>query len=93
MTERTTEGPISFEQWRTLSERVGGNLFRDPQKLEAMRSVDRLCEPDVPWERFCGLVEAKINGELIVAPSGAGKGLPEGSLPLSRSDSGGRKPQ
>lgn len=83
MTETTSSVTISFEQWRSLSERVGGNLFRDPRKLEAMRSIDRLCGSDVAWERFCDLVAAKIKGELIVAPTGAGKGLPKGSLPIS----------
>jgi hypothetical protein len=73
---------ITLDQWRNLSERVGGNLFKNPAKLEAMRSIDRICGSKVPWGKFCDLVDAKIKGQWIVSPTGSGKGLPPGSLPM-----------
>ena len=73
---------ISLDQWRDLSDLVGGDLFRDPYKLEAMRSVQRQSGPDVTWDRFCYLVHTEIRGELAVAPTGKGKGLPSGSIPF-----------
>lgn len=81
----TAHGNISLDQWRELSERVGGSLFRDPLKLEAMRSVDRVCGSNVHWEDFCGLVEAKIFGALAFAPTKAGKEITAASLPYPNS--------
>lgn len=77
---------ITLDQWRKLSERVGGNLFQDRSKLEAMRRIDKAFGPEVSWSKFCDLVEADIEGKCIVAPTGKGKGLPEGSLPLTCSN-------
>jgi hypothetical protein len=42
----------------------------------------------VSWEPFCDLVAAEIEGKWIIAPSGKGKGLPEGTLSRSFSDGG-----
>lgn len=68
-------GTITLDQWRNLSERVGGNLFKERRKLEAMRMIDRSFGPEVSWDKFCDLVAAKIEGKFIVAPTGKGKGL------------------
>lgn len=51
----------TIEQWNELSARVGGDLFRDAEKLEAMRRVDRLCGAFVPWPDFCDRVDLEIN--------------------------------
>lgn len=75
-------------QWRSLSERVGGNLFQDQRKLQSMRKIDRTFGPEVSWEKFCDLVVAEVEEKSIVAPTGKGKGLPEGTLPLIRSNKG-----
>lgn len=84
----TENGVISFGQWSELSRRVGGDLFNDPHKLEAMRRIDRAFGREVEWEKFCDLVIAEIEGKWIVAPSGKGKGLPYGTLPLTHSNKG-----
>lgn len=39
MTTGKPEKTIPLDQWRSLSERVGGNLFRDTEKLMALRSA------------------------------------------------------
>jgi hypothetical protein len=83
-----TNEAITLEQWRKLSERVGGNLFRDPTKLQSMRKIDRLCGSKVSWDKFCDLVVAFVDGKLIVQPTGRGKGMPEGTLPLTTSNKG-----
>ncbi len=51
----------TIEQWNELSARVGGDLFRDSAKLEAMRRVDRLCGEFVLWPTFCDRVAHEIN--------------------------------
>lgn len=53
----------TIEQWNELSARVGGDLFRDAAKLEAMRRVDRLCGEFVPWAAFCDRVAHEINSQ------------------------------
>lgn len=82
------DGIITLDQWRNLSERVGGNLFQDRTKLEAMRRIDRSFGSDVSWDKFCDLVTAEIEGKFVVAPTTEGKGLPEGTLPLAVSNTG-----
>ena len=49
----------TIDQWNALSARVGGGLFKDAEKLEAMRSVDR-ANPDLSWSDFCDCVADKI---------------------------------
>jgi hypothetical protein len=78
-----TSEVMTLDQWRKLSERVGGNLFRDRWKLEAMRRIDRSFGSEVSWDEFCDLVVADIEGKFLVAPTGSGKGCPEGTLPLT----------
>ncbi len=51
-----------MSQWDALSEAVGGDLFDDPDKLEAMRSIDREMGPDVTWNQFHDAVVEAING-------------------------------
>lgn len=83
-----TSEVTTLDHWRNLSERVGGNLFQDQRKLQAMRKIDRTFGPEVSWERFCDLVVAEVEGKFIVAPTGKGKGLPEGTLPVARANKG-----
>jgi hypothetical protein len=83
-----TSEVITLNQWDALSKWVGGKLFKDSHKLESMRKIDRTYGSEVSWEPFCDLVAAEIEGKWIIAPSGKGKGLPEGTLPQSFSDGG-----
>lgn len=50
----------TIEQWNALSARVGGDLFQNAAKLEAMRTVDRDLGLAVSWERFCERVINRI---------------------------------
>ncbi|WP_288959593.1 hypothetical protein [uncultured Sulfitobacter sp.] len=86
-----TSEVTTLDQWRKLSERVGGNLFQDQRKLQSMRKIDRTFGSEVPWEKFCDLVSAEIEGKFIIAPTGKGKGLPEGTLPLTCPNKGGEE--
>lgn len=79
---------ITLDQWRRLSERVGDSLFQDQSKLVAMRRIDRSFGSEVSWDKFCDLVVADIEGKFIVAPTGNGKGLFKGTLPLPCSNKG-----
>tara|TARA_R100001369_G_C3283591_1_gene162507 strand:- start:450 stop:647 length:198 start_codon:yes stop_codon:yes gene_type:complete len=56
-----TREAITLDQWRILSERVGGHLFQDQRKLEAMRRIDKSFGSDVPWDKFCDLVAAEVD--------------------------------
>ncbi len=51
---------ISTLMWTELSRKVGGDLFQSPEKLEVMRTIDRMTGRDVSWEDFSNRVVAAI---------------------------------
>lgn len=51
---------ISTAMWTELSRKVGGDLFQNPDKLEVMRTIDRMTGRDVSWEDFSNRVVAAI---------------------------------
>lgn len=52
--------PMSVALWSELSQRVGGDLFQNPTKLEIMRRVERATGQDVSWEEFSDRVVAAM---------------------------------
>ncbi|PZX14252.1 hypothetical protein LX81_03051 [Palleronia aestuarii] len=46
--------------WTELSQKVGGDLFENPDKLWTLQAIDRLTGRDVSWEAFSNRVVAAI---------------------------------
>lgn len=51
----------TIEDWNALSDRIGGGLFKNAAKLEAMRRVDRSCDGYVTWPSFCDRVALEVS--------------------------------
>ena len=57
-----------MNQWDELSQAVGGNLFEDPDKLAAMRRVDKQHGATTTWAEFRALVIDEIESQKPATP-------------------------